>query len=64
MDVTALRPGPELEFSLSSFTETPVSHPQYRNTPSSMPEMSALMLTENGLNQLSDTCMECAGESV
>ena len=28
VDVTALRPGPSLEFSLSSFTETPVSQPQ------------------------------------
>ncbi len=63
VDVTALRPGPSLAFSLSSLTETPVSQPQYRNTPSSMPDRSALVLTANGLNQFSATCIEFVGES-
>src|ERR1700751_4474259 len=59
VDTTAARPGPEAEFSLSSLTETPVSQPQYRNTPRSMPETSAPALTPNGLNHSSEMPVEC-----
>src|ERR1700760_4816650 len=59
VETTAARPGPEAEFSLSSLTETPVSQPQDRNTPRSMPEMSVPALTPNGLNHSSEMPVEC-----
>src|ERR1700761_749760 len=59
VETTAARPGPEEEFWLSSLTETPVSQPQYRNTPSSIPETSVPALTPNGLNHSSEMPVEC-----
>ena len=63
VDTTAAFPGPVEEFSLSSLTETPVSQPQYRNTPSSMPSTRAPADIENGLNQSNWTPSEPVGES-